>query len=306
MDADSLFITTVEQDELDLAFVHIRDDPACADDRAYLEGAWAFYRPLADRHFHDQLQRQGQFQGRAWELRLAWTIHALGLVVTTRRPAGPDLTVSSARDIHFEAVAPQPTGKLLENDRRARSGFAPVPESDMILRATSAIRDKRAQYRRHVESGAVRSDEPFVIAISGANISQATITKGVHWILKPLFAVGEFYVTVEIDRDGPGEKGYIPTPERRSSRGAPVDSALFMDNRASEVSAVLFSPHHIKNRPESVGRPPGSDFLIIHNPFAKNPLPRSLLACGREYDARGDELVLLNDWRPEHAEASPA
>jgi hypothetical protein len=174
----------------------------------------------------------------------------------------------------------------------------------MILRATSAIRAKRDQYRTHLDSGIVGADAPFVIAISGANIPQADITKGMPWILKPLFAVGDFFITVEIGSNSPPrESGYAVVSERTTARGSPVDSSLFMDDRASEISAILFSPHHIKNRPEFYGKPPGNDFLLIHNPFARNPLPVGFLKCGVEYGPRQGSVVLLRDWRPQ---ASPA
>lgn len=295
---NSLFETTVPAEDLDPAYVHIRDHHACAEDRAYLDEAWHFFRAIADPHFHDQTQRKGSFQARMWELRLAWTLRNLGYDVFAKRPAGPDMSIYvGSTTVHIEAVAPQPSEALIVNAQQALVTCATVPEEAMILRATSVMSAKVESYRRYVETGIVAPDEPYVLAISGANIPQADMSDEVPWILKPLYGIGEMYMAIDIVGDDEPEFGWQCIPIRKTQKGAPVNSGIFMDSGTSELSAILFSPNHIKNRPEYSSRPPGDDIILAHNPFARNPLPLGLIPRGVEYGPRDGMIRLLSDWR---------
>jgi hypothetical protein len=299
---DSLFTTTLSESDLDPAYRRVRDDPSPVD-REYVDEAWRFFRPLADNHFADQFPRRGHFHARAWELRLAWTLHRQGQRLTTIRPAGPDLTLLGNLRVHVEAVVPSVTEELLHNDRMARSGGAPVPEDAMILRVTGVIQEKRKQYSKFLEKGLVAGTEPFVIAVCGASMPHAVLTSRVPWILKPLFALGREYVIVELESDDePSRGGIHHVPVRETANGAPVDAALFMDRTCAEISAVLFTPHHLLNRPEYYGRPPGNDFVTILNPFARNPLPDGVVHTGRLYGpsepgASSGKIVIIKDFR---------
>jgi hypothetical protein len=296
---DSLFRTTVPECDLDPTYVRIRDFDECAGDREYLDRAWQFFRSLADTHFHDQAQRRGHFESRMWELRLAWTFNQLGFTISTVRPTGPDLKLTTAEGdlVHVEAVAPQPTQELLENERQSILDSAPIPEDAMILRATGVIKEKRESYRRHRGAGVIAPQDPYIVAISGANISQATMNDEIPWILKPLFGIGECYMSLDFfGRDDP-TFGWQHVPIRATRQGSPIHAGLFADENANEVSAILFSPRCIECRPESFGKPCGDDFVLVHNPYAKNPVAVGILPCGVEFGPRENKLMLLNDWR---------
>jgi hypothetical protein len=57
---------------------------------------------------------------------------------------------------------------------------------------------------------------------------------------------------------------------------------------------VLFCPSNVWNRPPNDAEV-GLDFMLIHNPLAKNKIPRQWLKCGRECWKEGDHLV-IKDW----------
>jgi hypothetical protein len=198
---------------------------------------------------------------------------------------------------HFEAVVPQPTEALIENDRMSRVAIAGIPEDEMVLRATAVIDAKRKRYSEYVRAGVVSPDEPYVIAVCGANIAQAVLSDDVPWIIKPLFGLGRPQLTVPLYSEEQPKPGYEHMPIRMTKNRASVDSALFTDGRACEVSAILFTPHHIKNRPEVYDRPEGNDFVTVHNPFASNPLPTGFVPRGREYGPHEGGLALTKDWR---------
>ncbi len=61
--------------------------------------------------------------------------------------------------------------------------------------------------------------------------------------------------------------------------GSPVSTNIFLNSDYDVISAILFSNVDALNYPNY----PGNDFVLIHNPIAKNPLPRGFIKLGREY-----------------------
>ena len=298
-----LFVTTVSGSQLDPSYVQLRDSANCADHRLYLESLWKRFSPYADSNFHSEMQRCPQFQGRMWEMRLACVLMDYSHTLVTKiSAAGPDVTVATSPRVHFEAVAPLPTKELTENYETARRQSAPIPEDEVILRYTTAIDEKSKKALRYLEKGIVHSDEPFVIAVSGANIPFPTAPNGhIPWIIKLLFGLGKSYVEIQVGvgKTGAGIQRQLV---RQNRNNAPIESDLFLNEKREHISAVLFSPHDIKNRPEYYGRPPGNDFIVVHNPHAKAKIEPWMLRCGREWAVVVDgDLVLLNDWRPKNA-----
>jgi hypothetical protein len=68
------------------------------------------------------------------------------------------------------------------------------------------------------------------------------------------------------------------------------------DKRAG-ISAVLYSPNDVQNRPEVCGRIEGWDLLIFHNEFASVPLAPGLIKRGQEWGTKDGELRILHDYR---------
>lgn len=293
----SLFCTTVSDDSLDDGYRHLRDSDACHDDRKRLQDDWSIYSPFVDRNFHDQFQRAGQFQSRCWELRLGSTLLGKGLRVRQqRRSAGPDICVEmSDRCVWIEAVAPATTDSLKANHQRAARG-TPVPEDEVILRYTQVLTDKLAKYQGYITKGIVDSRDPLLIAVSGANLHYPDDDFGPPWIAKPLFAIGRGSVTVEVGIGIVGS-GWQHMPLRTNANGALVNSAMFFTDAWKIISGVIFSLHHVKNRPEAWGREAGRDFQIFHNPQAKCPLPEGFLAFGREWVVVHGKLTMVRDHR---------
>jgi hypothetical protein len=298
----SLFDPALDVGDLDTTFVHIRDSEFCDDVRAYLDAAWAIFRDHADSNFATELRRPGCFQSRAWELRLAWTLRDLNLPFRGPKP-GPDFAIPLAdRTVYVEAVAPHATDSLMANYEAAKRFGAAIPDAEIILRYTGAIVEKVRKFEEYRSTGIVGEKDPYVIALSGANIPQSSIEE---WpfprILKPLFAIGEAYLSVPVDGSGEVTQGIHRREIRQTSKGSPVSCRIFLQDGHRELSAVVFAPWDIKNSPESRERPPGNDFLVIHNPYAQNPLPAGFLPRGQEWAVRDGTVALVSDWRSREA-----
>jgi hypothetical protein len=297
--SDSLFDPRLDSGVLDSTYIHVRDSEFCDDDRAYLDAAWQVFRAHADTNFATEFRRPGCFQSRAWELRFAWTLRDIGLPFTGPKP-GPDFAIPFANHtVYVEAVAPHPTESLVANYEAARGFGTVVPDAEIILRYTGAIAEKVQKIRDYRRTGTVGRHDPYVIALSGANIPQSSIEE---WpfprILKPLFAIGEPYLSVPIDGCGETTQGIHRKEKRATAKGSPVSCRIFLEDGDRELSAVIFSAWDIKNRPETRERPPGNDFLVVHNPYAENPMQLGLIPRGREWAVKDGNLQLVTDWRP--------
>ena len=279
---DSSLDGEVKDGALDPVYLHVRDDEDCVDDRAYLDQIWnCFGIECRDRHFATEFRLLGKFQARAWELRLGWALRDLGFAFRWGGH-GPDFSVSAEKPFHIEAVAPAATEALTSNYEVARNWATTVPVNEIVLRYTGSIFSKLDTYSRYVARGMIRATDPYVIALSGANIPQASLSGSPFpWVLLPLFAIGQ--------------------KERRTSTGGRVSCDIFLESGQRQLSALIFAPHHIKNRPEHSGRPPGDDFLVVHNPHATNPLPRGTISRGREWAATETMPEMVADWRSSKA-----
>jgi hypothetical protein len=288
--------------QFDLAYIEIADSEDCRDDRAYLDRAWDVHRRHADSEFVDQFRRRRHFQARAWELRIAWTLHDIGHKFHGPKP-GPDFAIPLGdAHVYIEAVAPHATEELLAIHDAARAFGAAVPHEQIILRYTSAIEAKRDQHAKHLAKGILRRDDPFVVALSGANIPQSSVGTGTFpRILHPLFGIGRPFLRFPVDGKGGERTGVSRLTERRTPAGGSVRSDMFIGTEYRDLSAVMFSSEHVLNRPESQGRPPGDDLIVVHNPNADAPLPRGMIPRGREWGVREGRLELLQDWRQREA-----
>jgi len=270
----------------------VRTAEGCAGDREYIDALWTEYEPLADKHFVGEFQRD--FHSRLWEMELAGMLQDLGLEPKSAGK-GPDLQIKlNGVKVWFEAVAPtrgERPDAVVDYDEGA------FPDRAIELRYASAAQQKFDKWKSYLEDGIVNADEAFVIAISAAKLTPAHIEEPDRLrIANILFALGETIYSVPVSGDEPSEVTMQPRPYLRKHSGAPVESAFFLKPDYDAISAVLFSPNHLKNLPQSQGRPRGDDAFLLHNPNAQVPLAIGSIRVGRETWAEGNEFR-CKDWR---------
>lgn len=274
------------------AYEHVRTADGCASDREYIDALWAEYEPLADVHFVGEFQRD--FHSRVWEMELAGMLQDLGLEPKSAGK-GPDLQIElSGRKVWFEAVAPargEPPDAVVDYDEGT------FPDREIELRYASAIQQKFDKWKSYVADGIVNSDEAFVIAISAGKLTPAHIEEpGRLRVANVLFALGETIYCVPVSGDEPSEVTIRPRPYLKKRSGALVESAFFLKPEYAGISAVLFSPEHLKNLPQSRGRPRGHDAFLLHNPHAQALIAIGAIPAGRETWVEQNEFR-CKDWR---------
>lgn len=256
--------------------------------QVWMEELWENYRPHADSQFRSDFRRQ--FSQRSWELYLGATFLNRGLLLGKHSNAGPDFRIENDKGellTWVEAVAPD---KGNGNDRvpDMRYGVAStIPEDEMLLRLTSVLDTKHKKYQADVSNGLVKDDEPYVIAInrSGLDFLDAELPL----ILKAVFAIG--HLTLQIKVGGVRQKNpksFWSARGKVSKRnGSDVPTLFFMDENHAGISAVIYCVDNILNSPRP-SKKLGENFVVAHNPYAKNPLPAGFFPFGEEYKADGE------------------
>jgi hypothetical protein len=74
-------------------------------------------------------------------------------------------------------------------------------------------------------------------------------------------------------------QSFVHQPTIQKQSGARIPTTLFQEKRSAPISALLYAWADEINRPLISG----SEFTIVHNPLAANPLPLGYVPFGTEY-----------------------
>jgi type I restriction enzyme S subunit len=256
--------------------------------REFVESLWEQCHPFVDSDLADK-SRQA-YAAAFWELYLASALlnHGIRLVPRAKRsPAqqGPDLLAEDPR-VWIDATVPSP-GDGPDAVMEARPGEArSVPDDQIILRYRNAISAKIDQFARARDHGWIRPGDATVIAINGSRIPSARAEITIPRLVRAVLPFGHETYHVDLNSMTVVDRTFAHREFVSKQRGQAVSVDLFGDRGTSSISAVLASCADDLNRPEI----PGSEFVLIHNPFADSPLPRGWFAAGSEFWVEKDQL----------------
>ena len=243
-------------------------------------------------HVDDDIQRKAavRFHPHWWEMYVAGCLLQAGVALVprsrrSRRNAGPDLQVETPT-VWIEAVAAT-SGTGADAVVEAASGIAhDVPDDGVKLRILSAIADKVSKFEQYVDEGIVSPTDPCVIAVNTGAVPWGRKEREVPRIVRCLFPFG--HEVIEISRTSGQVVGrrHEHRPDVIKQSGATVPTTGFETPGWSKISAVIHSPVDVFNGPKRIG----SDFVIVHNPHAQNPLPLGFLKLGTEYWVEGESI----------------
>ncbi len=201
----------------------------------------------------------------------------LGKEVACLKP-GPDIRVENS--IWIEAISPT-QGNENSTDRVPEivTGIAQSIDSDLItLRYTAAIEEKHRKYLGYIESGIIKNNAPYIIALDSSQIPGAISELPMPRIVSSVLSIGSQYV--ELDRESGGIVGggyhYKEAVTKKNGSDVPMD--MFLNPDYSGISAVLYSCSDCCNRAEKNG----SRYILVHNPLATNPIDIGFLGVGKE------------------------
>lgn len=258
--------------------------------KEWMEILWQQYEQYADPHFVEDFRRQ--FSQRAWELYLGGTLLNRGFKLGQHNRMGPDFDLrdeNNNRLTWIEAIAPEHgTGDDRVPDTK-HGVVVSVPEEEMLLRIANALTKKYQKYQLEVTKGVVKKHESYVIAVNRSNAGD--VDPELPLILKAVFGIGHQTLRINVDgvRQEDPEVFWSGRPTINKRSGKDVQMLFFQNPLYSGISAVIYCIDNILNSP-NMPEEMGENFVIVHNPLAKNPLPVGFFPFGDEYKVENEHI----------------
>lgn len=249
------------------------------------------------------------FHARFWEMYLGCALKNYGYELVKKSELGPDICVKSPK-IWIEArIATDGIIGTMQNSNDSMNRVpkfpAPnqlfgVPEDKILLRYRTALEDKNSKYQKYIKKGVIGETDPYIIALNAWKVSFAIFdhqyTDGIiPTIFKALFPVGNdvFGFTQGASSIDYRMYQYRETLDKIKEDGSlePIDMRGFLKDENIGISGVLFSKVGISWLYNFYSEKLAANFIFIHNPNAKNSLPKGWLKAGHEYWFEGDVLV---------------
>lgn len=268
-------------------YCDVRDgiNSQCQDARAFINEIWPQCGEYLDSDLRHDARRD--FHQRWWELYLAYALLSNGITLLSRqhRPLikkGPDLFATvEGKKIWIEAVTASAGSGPDAVPERVPGVVAEVPDDQIKLRLQSALSSKLRKYHQYRSKGWISEGEGYVVAVNAGRIPRAGLERTVPRIVACVFPIGIEVVHLNVETGKFSGLTYQYQSSVDKIAGAEVPTDSFLDPECSGVSAVLYSNADAFNRPPHVGL----DLILVHNPLADVPFPRSALRAGLEYHA---------------------
>lgn len=256
--------------------------------RELFEKLWNKFKPYADKHFLSQIRTN--FHQGSWEMYVGNVLLEKNLAIKSK-DEGPDFVVDN--NLYIECVAPtkgdpnkpDSVPERFITTKLEEISVEDVPVDQMILRITSAIKDKALnQYQNWKNKDWFDSKIPFVITVNTGDFGHVE-DPGMPNVLKALFGFRFLQLNIKT-----GEKGYSyrEGAEKTSNEYVPVN--YFTNHKFSFVSGVLFSNYDVLNHPKNIG----DDCIFVNNPFADNPVDEALVRLFKSWTAsKGNDKISL-------------
>jgi len=210
---------------------------------------------------------------------------------------GPDIHLErEGNRIWIEAVAVT-RGDPSKADSLVEPNPTEIPEEKIVLRYTSAIRQKYQQYFHYLRNRIIRKSDAYVVALNGSALGYwRSPAWDVPRFLKALYPIGKPQLLLDKKSREVVDTGNQPRFTIVKAQGSPVPVQAFIDRRWRGISAVIHSCAHADMgrfcAHEDMGRL-GFEFEIAYNPLARQPVSRGVIPAKIEWwsklsDAEGE------------------
>ncbi|MDO8618338.1 MAG: hypothetical protein Q7R49_00150 [Candidatus Daviesbacteria bacterium] len=256
--------------------------------RDWLESIWKQYKPYADANFPNEFKKQ--FSQRAWELHLGSTLLNRGNQLGNHSNIGPDFKIQNEdKNIWIEAIAVEKGDGQDKVPDIEYGKVIDVPEKEMLLRLTSGLQEKYRKYLSYLDNNTIGQNDPFVIAIDRSPLEHTD--PQIPLILKCLFAIGHQVLFLKRENSQPKTEGSTWSAREKVNKisGSEVEMLMFRDSSFEGISVVIYCTQNILNSSREPNHM-GNNFVIVHNPFAKNPLADNFFKFGDTWKQEDGQL----------------
>jgi hypothetical protein len=276
----------------DPAYINLQKDLFWLDPpdlaRQHVEELYACTKDILDKKFVEKCKRS--FHSCYAEMYFAAAFRTrCGITVTHPSDQGPDFFLNNI-NAWAEVIAPTDgePGNPNTVPNQVNGVSRSYPEDKVILRLCNAFETKAQKMRKDINKSIVDTCQPIVICISGGGMNERIPmypVGGYPQIVKALLPVGDliFWMNRETREVMSKEYKYREGVDKTTGDGNIIISTEpFLNEEYSHISAVVYSWANAGNPIER--KKWGSDFFVLHNPRAINPLPRGFVNCGQEYN----------------------
>lgn len=260
---------------------------------------------LADRNFEIDLcgGNEPRYWQRLSEALLAHELLEAGLDIQPSRDGRPDLLVKhEGRNIWIEVICPEPAGIPEDWLRHDPNRRVSLPHEAILLRWTSAIKEKAEKLHGNPEKnilgylkrGVVAPNDSYVIAVNGRRLRGIFCNlmgiSGFPFAVEAVFAVGPYRLTIDRTSLQVTDSGHQHRPAIPRRTGNCVPAYSFLDPAFQAVSAIWAT-----DIDDSWVIGNAKQMSVLHNPIATNRIPEQFLPATSEYIAtvceEGDYLL---------------
>jgi hypothetical protein len=241
--------------------------------RAFAEKLWETYQPYADSNFLTEIRRD--FHARFWEMYLTCALlemtaqYARVLPPPKPRKGGPDVLLeANGKRIWIEAVTVTDGDPTKPNSvvKPTLGRVSSVPHEEIVLRYTNAIDTKHRKYLEYRSKGLVAREDSYIVAINDFPLSYLTELRP-PLIVSAVYPIGRLKVEIDEKTAEIVETGHQPRWKIAKKNG-PVATCGFLSDQYQGISGLLHSWANVKMS----ASPLGTDFLIVRNALASQPL----------------------------------
>lgn len=285
--SDSFFLPSlpgIAEDAIDSAYRAVRDLAHAARYRALIEQLWGRFAPVAEPDFRSKAATA--LHQAFWEMYLFAALTEHGLQVGRVAHTGPDFFVDTPTGrVWIEAVAPgagEGPDAVPPHDYGSREARR-VPEDQILMRYTSAMRGKAEQFERAIRGGVVRRGEAYVVAINSRE-ADPSYSGFVPFFIKAFLPIGHPAIGLDPQTGNVVEQTITYRDSVSKKSGSVVPTDTFLSGAYPNVSALLHSRVDCANVPSRMG----GDFELLHNSRAEAPVGDDLFAFCKQTRVRED------------------
>jgi len=227
-------------------------------EKKWMEKLWEKYEPYADSSFSEEFKYH--FAQRSWELYLGATLLNRGFTLGQHNNNGPDFDIQDGKGRRLawvEAITKEKGNGSKKVPDMIENASVDFPEEKIVLRISYALDDKFKKYCGYLTKNIVKDNEPYIIAVNRSRLDY--FDPELPLILK---AHCRPSIGNQNDKDG--------------------SILFFKDANHAGVSAVIYCKDGILDSPQ-LPKEMGKNFIVVHNPLAKNPLPSRFFSFGDKY-----------------------
>jgi type I restriction enzyme S subunit len=216
----------------------------------------------------------------------------------TRKKKGPDFLFQKNNiNIWIEVTCPRPMGlppEWTNIELRPNNIAYSSPLDQILLRWTNSIDAKSKKLVEYLEKKIVLPTAAYVIAINGRRlrdrIPELIGVSGYPYAAEAVFPIGPRFVSIDRHTHNISDSGHIHRTEVKKPGSSAVPTEFFLSKDSEYVSAIWATDICEVTVTENIT----PQMAVIHNPFAKNPIPLGLLPAQKEYIAinQGDSFLI--------------